>query len=186
MQDDPYADFKDDKIPGNLDTVLIQLADELAEADALIAIKEKELEEAKDNRKDIAESRIPAATDGLDGKFALSDGRTLEVKEDIRSSIAGDKRIPAIAWLDANDYGHIVKRQQIVEFGKDSDEAVEAFNKAMKKHMKKTGKPLVIKEKYEVHHATLNAWVKEQMGEGVDLPKETFGIFRQRVAKLKE
>ena len=186
MQDDPYADFKDDSIPGNLDTVLIQLADELSEADKLVALKEAELEAAKDDRKDIAENRIPAATDGLDGKFTLSDGRTLEVKEDIRSSIAGDKRVPAIKWLDDNDYGHIVKRQMIVEFGKDSDEDVEKFNKAMSKHAKKIGKPLVVKEKFEVHHATLNAWVKEQMGEGVDLPKETFGIFRQRVAKLKE
>lgn len=183
---DPYADFKDDSVPKNLDTVLVQLADELAEADAEIKRIEDELEVAVDNRKDIAETRIPAATDGLEGKFTLSDGRILEVKEDIRSSIAGEKRVPAIQWLDQNDYGHIVKRQMIVEFGKDSDEDVEKFNKAMSKHAKKIGKPLVVKEKFEVHHATLNAWVKEQLGDGVDLPRDVFGIFRQRVAKLKE
>ena len=117
-----------------------------------------------------------------EGKFALSDGRTLEVKEDIRSSIAGEKRIPAIKWLDENDYGHIVKRQLTFEFGKGSDEQVAAF----RKHVEKMKTPLVMKENYTVHHATLNAWVKEQLGEGVDLPRETFGIFRQRVAKVKE
>lgn len=186
MQDDPYADFREDETPGNLDTVLIQLADELQEAEAYVALKEKELEEAKDAMKEIAEMRIPSATDGLEGKFALSDGRTLEVKEDIRSSIAGDKRIPAIQWLDEHDYGHIVKRVIAVEFGKDSDKEVAEYKAVLEKHKKATNRPLVVKEQYSVHHATLNAWVKEQLGEGVELPKETFGIFRQRVAKVKE
>lgn len=183
MQDD-YADFRDDTVPGNLDTVLIQLADELVEAQEHVAAVEIELEIAKDAVRDIAEQRIPAATDGLEGKFALSDGRQLEVKEDIRSSIAGEKRIPAIKWLDDNEFGHIVKRQLIFEFGKGSDEEVAAFIEHVKKFKPK--KPLVMKEQYSVHHATLNAWVKEQLSEGVALPKETFGIFRQRVAKVKE
>lgn len=182
MQDDPYAGFREDETPGNLDTVLIQLADELQQAEAYVALKERELEEAKDAMKEIAEMRIPNATDGLEGKFSLSDGRTLEVKEDIRSSIAGDKRIPAIQWLDEHDYGHIVKRQLTFEFGKGSDEQVAEFQE----HIRKFGKPVVMKENYTVHHATLNAWVKEQLGEGVELPRDTFGIFRQRVAKVKE
>lgn len=186
MQDDPYADFREEVVPGNLDTVLIQLADELQDAERLVAQREAMLEEAKDAVKEIAEMRIPNATDGLEGKFSLSDGRTLEVKEDIRSSIAGDKRIPAIQWLDEHDYGHIVKRVISVEFGKDSDEEVLQFKAALEAYRKKTNRPLVVKEQYSVHHATLNAWVKEQLGDGVELPRDTFGIFRQRVAKVKE
>lgn len=186
MSSDPYADFREDDLPGNLDTVLVQLTDELQEAQGYVELKEKELEEAKDALKEIAEMRIPAATDGLEGKFTLSDGRTLEVKEDIRSSIAGEKRIPAIRWLDEHDYGHIVKRVISVEFGKDSDEFVAEFKEALDEFRMKTKRPLVVKEQYSVHHATLNAWVKEQLCEGVELPRDTFGIFRQRVAKVKE
>lgn len=186
MQDDPYTDFREETVPGNLDTVLVQLADELVEAQKLVEIRERALEEAKEAVSEIAEKRIPNATDGLEGKFTLSDGRTLEVKEDIRSSIAGEKRIPAIQWLDEHDYGHIVKRVISVEFGKNSDEEVAAFKKALEDYRKKTKRPLVVKEQYSVHHATLNAWVKEQLGEGVELPRDTFGIFRQRVAKVKE
>tara|TARA_R110000851_G_scaffold16046_2_gene52539 strand:+ start:30247 stop:30795 length:549 start_codon:yes stop_codon:yes gene_type:complete len=182
MTDDPYAAFKDDGIPGNLEIVLMQLADELEAADALIAIAEEALEKAKDARKDIAEVRIPAATEGMNGKLVLKDGRTLEVKEDIRSSIAGDKRIPAIAWLDANDYGHIVKRQLVFSFAKGDDKGFKAFEDTIKK----LKMPLVMKEEFSVHHATLNAWVKEKLGEGIELPRDTFGIFRQRVAKVKE
>jgi len=184
MTDDPYAAFKDDSIPGNLEIVLMQLADELQEADVLIAEAEEALEKAKDARKDIAEVRIPAATEGMNGKLTLKDGRILEVKEDIRSSIAGEKRIPAIKWLDDHDYGHIVKREFVFKFPKGADEQTAKFKEAIAKLSKKM--PLVMTEEFSVHHATLNAWVKEQLGEGVELPKETFGIFRQRVAKVKE
>lgn len=182
MTDDPYAAFKDEAIPGNLEIVLMQLADELEAADAAVAAAELALEDAKDNRKDIAEMRIPAATEGMNGKLLLKDGRTLEVKEDIRSSIAGDKKVPAIKWLDEHDYGHIVKRELVFQFAKGDDAGWQQFQKAVKK----IKMPLVMKENFSVHHATLNAWVKEQLGDGVELPKETFGIFRQRVAKVKE
>jgi hypothetical protein len=182
MTDDPYAAFKDESIPGNLEIVLMQLADELVAAEALVTECELALENAKDARKDITEMRIPAATEGMNGKLVLKDGRTLEVKEEIRSSIAGDKRVPAINWLDANDYGHIVKRELVFSFAKGDDASFEKFQTAVKE----IKMPLVMKENYSVHHATLNAWVKEQLGDGVELPKETFGIFRQRSAKVKE
>jgi len=182
MTDDPYAAFKDEAIPGNLEQVLMQLADELEAADEAVAAAELALEAAKDDRKDIAEVRIPAATEGMNGKLLLKDGRTLEVKEDIRSSIAGEKRVPAIKWLDEHDYGHIVKRELVFKFAKGDDKGYKQFQKAVKK----IKMPLVMTEQFSVHHATLNAWVKEQLGEGVELPKETFGIFRQRVAKVKE
>ena len=180
MSTDPYADFKSP--PSNLDAVLIQLADELQAAEKVVEDAQEALTEAKDVLKDITDIRVPQATDGLDGKFNLSDGRTILVKEDIRSSIAGDKRVPAIKWLDDHDYGFIVKRNVVFTFAKGDD-------KSHKKFLKKVEKfkiPLVMKEEYSVHHATLNAWIKEQMAEGVELPEEKFGIYRQRVAKVKD
>jgi hypothetical protein len=182
MTDDPYAAFKDESIPGNLEIVLMQLADELQASDALILECETALEKANDARRDLSDVRIPAATEGMNGKLLLKDGRTLEVKETIRASIAGEKRIPAINWLDANDYGHIVKRELVFSFAKGDDISFEKFRTAVKK----IKMPLVMKENYSVHNATLTAWVTEQIGDGVDLPKETFGIFRQRTAKVKE
>lgn len=182
MNDTPdYSGFEEPR-SNNLDGVLIGLADELEAAEALIVQREEELQAAKDAHKDIAEVRVPAATDGLEGKFQLSDGRELTVKEDIRSSIAGDKRVPAIKWLDDHDYGHIVKRELTFTFGKDCDEEIKAFREYM---AEMEGKKPPMKENYSVHHATLNSWIKEKMEEGVDLPRDTFGIFRQRVAKVK-
>ncbi len=182
MQDD-YAAFRDDKASDNLTAVLRTLADELEAADAEVAAAEAALEAAKTKRKDIAEVRLPQATDGMEGKFNLGDGRELQVKEEIRSSIAGEKREPAIKWLDDNGYGHIVKREVSFEFPKGDEERCKKFIEMI--GTLQLG-PLVMKSNYTVHHATLNSWVKEQLGEGVDLPTDTFGIFRQRTAKIKE
>ena len=44
---------------------------------------------------------------------------------------------------------------------------------------------LVMKDKQAIHPQTLLAWVKERLKEGDNLPVETFGIFRQRTAKVK-
>lgn len=181
---DDYAEFRD--APGeNFKAVLRSLADEYLTAEAEVVRIEQELELAKAEKKDISEVRIPQATEGMDGKFDLGDGRELQLKEEIRASIAGEKRGPAIRWLDEHDYGHIVKRQVIIEFGKGEEERTEAFLKALKAVEKELG-TLVIKTNYNVHPITLVSWVKEQLKEGVDLPNDVFGIFRQRTAKVKE
>ena len=181
MQDD-YAAFRDERPSDNLTAVLRSLADDYLKAEAEVTRIEEELAVAKTALKDIAEVTIPQATDGMDGEFNLGDGRKLIIKEEIRSSIAGEKRIPAIQWLDENDYGHIVKREVIFSFGKGDEERCRNFIDAVKK----LSLNLVFKSNDAVHHATLNSWVKERLGEGDTLPNDIFGIFRQRTAKVKE
>lgn len=179
MSDDPYADFK--KPDSNFKVMLRSLADELERANEEVVRIQTELTTAENMVKDIVERKIPEATEGMDGKFDLGDGRELELNEKVRASIAGDKRVPAIKWLDEHDFGHIVKRQLIFEFGKGSDEEMKAFVE----HVKKFKKLPVMKENFSVHPQTLIAWVNERLKEGDDLPKETFGIFVQRFAKIK-
>lgn len=184
MADDPYGELRDSIGPGsNLNTILNQLADELVVALQEVADAEQKLTEAKAFADDIATKRIPAATDGLEGKFDLGNDRILEVKEEIRASVAGDKLLPAVLWLDQNNYGSIVKRTLVFEFGKDDDERVKAFKKTMAPIIK--AQKLVMKEKTAIHPQTLLAWVKERLKEGDNLPVETFGIFRQKIAKVK-
>jgi len=181
---DEYAAFRAQ--PGdNFKAMLRGLADEYLETEAKIAQIEAELEMTNAMLRDLSEKRIPEVTEGMDGNFDLGDGRELQLKEKVRASIAGDKRIPAINWLDEHDYGHIVKRQIVVEFGKDETERTEAFLKALQALEPELG-TLVIKKNYQVHNATLVSWVTEQLSEGVDLPTETFGIYRQRTAKVKD
>lgn len=184
-EDDPYGDFRESTGPGsNLNTILNQLADELLEAEAEVTAAEIVLKEKKALVEDIATKRIPAVTDGLEGKFDLGNDRTLEVKEEIRASVAGEKLAPAVEWLDNNDFGAIVKRTLVFEFGKDDDEKVKAFKEAVTPIIK--AQKLVMKEKTAIHPQTLLAWVKERLKEGDNLPVDVFGIFRQKTAKVKE
>lgn len=182
MSDDPYGDFKTDN--GNLNAVLNQLADELLDAEAEVVRIEEELATAKKLVEEIASKRIPAVTDGLEGTFNLGNGRKLVVDEVIRASVAGEKLAPAVKWLDDNDFGGIVKREVIFSFGKDDHEKVKAFRKAIDNTIKQMG--LVAKEKNAIHPQTLLSFVREKLKDGVVLPKETFGIFRQSIAKVKE
>lgn len=183
MSDDAYAEFRQED--GNLTTVLRQLADEAQSAEELVHAAEEQLAAAKAAYKDIVEVRIPAATDGMDGKFNLGDGRELQVKEEIRASIAGEKRAPAIKWLDDHEYGHIVKRQLILQFERGEEEKTQKVLQHLRALEPEVG-PLVVKENYSVHPQTLVAWVKEQLSEGQDLPVDVFGIYRQRTAKIKD
>lgn len=181
--DDPYADFKANE-GDNIKTVLRALADELVVAMAEVERIQAELEVAKNVVKDLTENRIPAVAEGLEGKFDLGDGRTLTIKEEIRASVAGEKLAPAVEWLDAHGYGNIVKRNLTFEFGKDDHEKVKVFKEAVAPILKSQN--LVLKEKNAIHPATLVSWVKERLAEGDALPVDVFGIFRQRIAKVKE
>lgn len=182
-ESDPYADFKSGE-NSNLKTVLRSLAEELLAAQAEVARIELELETANGVVKDIVENRIPNVAEGLEGEFDIGEGRKLIIKEEIRASVAGEKLIPAVAWLDEHDYGGIVKRELTFSFGKDDHEKVKKFKEAVAPILRQQG--LVLREKNAIHPATLLSWVKEQLGEGIELPKEIFGIFRQRKAKVKE
>lgn len=183
MDDDPYGSFKEEN-RNNLTAVLRSLADELIAAEAYKKEIEQQLEVANNLVKDLSENRIPSAAEGLEGKFDIGDGLTLILKEEIRASIAGDKKVPAIKWLDDNDYGHIVKRQLVFEFGKDDQDRFDDFIDAVSPILLE--QRIVLKENFTVHPQTLVAFVREKLGEGVQLPKDVFGIFRQRIAKVKE
>lgn len=181
--DDPYGEFKASE-GDNIKTVLRGLADELVEAMSEIERIQEELAVAQNMVRDLTENRIPAVAEGLEGKFDLGDGRTLTIKEEIRASVAGEKLEPAVEWLDAHNYGGIVKRNLTFEFGKDDHEKVQAFKEAITPILKQ--QRLVLKEKRAIHPATLVAWVKERLSEGDQIPVDIFGIFRQRIAKVKE
>lgn len=181
MSDDPYAAVRE-PVNSNLNHVLMGLADELEAAEAYVIQKEQELEDAKDALREISEKRIPSAVEGLEGKFTLPDGRELKVAEEIRASIAKERRVPAIQWLDKHGYGNIVKRQLIFEFDRKEQ---EKFRKFMEKVGKMKLPGLNMKEQFSVHHMTLTSWVRERLKEGDTIPFDVFGVFRQTTSKVK-
>jgi len=167
-------------IGGNMQKALTDAADKHEALEAEIAELELLLETSKTALKELSTNTIPQIMDGMMGEFRLDDGRVLEIGEKVRASIAGEKAGPAVEWLDDNGHSDIVKRQFIIQFNRND----EAWAKKFEADLRKRKKPLNVVRKHTVHPQTLEAFVREQLGEGVALPIDTFGIYRQKTSKV--
>lgn len=178
-----YSDEQDERrgIGDNLMKQLEALADRQESLESEVEQLEELLEKKKNELKIIADQEFPSLLSGLTGSLRLSDGRTVELNEKIRASIAGSKAGPACEWLDEHGHGELVKREFVIKFNRDD----EAWAKKFQRDLDKRKKPLAYNVKRTVHPQTLQAWVKEQLQAGVDLPRETFGVYVQKTAKVK-
>ena len=179
-----YSSYKDEAAPapgGNLMTALVSLADQQEAAQAEVERLTALLDEARKNLQRITEHEIPNLMEGLEGKISLPDGRAITIMEKIRSSATGDKKIAAIRWLDDHGHGAIVKRQFVIEFGRDQEDWAKEFEQTLAK----SKIPLNVKKDRSIHHATLEAFIRQALEDGEDIPLDTFGVFRQRFAKVK-
>ena len=178
-----YSQFKEETPApgGNLMAALNGLADQQQAAEEEVARLEALLDEAKKNLQRITEHEIPKLLDGMDGKINLPDGRTITIAEKIRASIGGDKKPIAMKWLDDHGHGNLIKRRFIVEFGRDQEEWAKKFEA----QLAESDTPLNVKKERNVHWQTLDAFVREQLEEGGELPLDIFGVYRQRFAKVK-
>lgn len=176
-----YSDFKDG--PGdNLLARLSGLALDQKEAEAEVARLEEALKAAQARLRDIAEHQLPALMDEAEMKVCQTrDGITIKIVEKIRGSIPAATAPKAFAWLEEHGHGNLIKREVKVEFGKGE----EAWAKKFMADLAKRKRPLKVDLKRGVHPSTLASFVTEQLQEGVDIPLETFGVFRQRSAKIE-
>lgn len=176
-----YSDFKDG--PGdNLLARLSGLALDQKQAEAEVERLAEELKQAQNKLRDISEHQLPALMDEAEMKVCQTrDGITIKVVEKIRGSIPAPTAAKAFAWLEEHGHGNLIKREVKIEFGRDE----EAWAKKFMADLAKRKKPLKHELKRGVHPSTLASFVTEQLQEGVDIPLETFGVFRQRSTKIE-
>ncbi len=178
-----YSEYEDTSKPvigDNLMKALISLADRQEGLEADIEDLEAQLEKKKTSLALIADKELPNMLDGVIGNLVLEDGRVIEIFEKVRASIAGKKSAPATKWLDENGFGSIVKREFVINFNKDDEKWADKFERDLAQRKK----PLNVKRKRSVHPQTLEAFVREQLGQGVKIPTDLFGIYRQRKSKI--
>ena len=179
-----YSKFKDsneDTIGGNMMASLVALADIQEAAESEVERLKLLLEEATANVRRMSEFEIPKLLDGLEGKINLPDGRTITVQEKIRTSVSGDRKPRAMQWLEDNGHGAIVKRRMTIDLSKDQEELAEKIRDALEA----LDEAVLFKEDKNVAWQTLDAFVKEQLTDGVDIPLELFGVYHQKIAKIK-
>lgn len=179
-----YSNYEQEAqaVGDNLMGALVGLADKQEAAEAEVERLEELLKEAKSNLQRITEHEIPKLMDGLEGTINLPDGRKITIAEKIRASISGDKKPMAMRWLDDHGHGGIIKRRFIVEFGKGQEEWAKQFEE----QLASSSTPLNVKKERNVHWQTLDAFVREQLENGEELPLDIFGVYRQRFAKVKK
>ncbi len=178
---DPFAEFRvDNKPSAETFAKLNEMVRALVKAELDVAQAEEVLKEAQARKRQIEEFDIPEFLEELGlASFKTTDGIEIEVEEKLRASI-GNRKAEAYKWLLDNGHGAIIKRTVQVAFNTDQGEEAQDLLAKLEE-----GGYAGVRQDMKVEPATLTAWAKEQLEQGVDIPEETFGIFRQKFAKIK-
>lgn len=155
-------------------------ANKLVKAQQNVEEMERQLREAKEEERRIAEKEIPDLMDNLGFEsITLNTGQKLQLKESIQCSIPAAKRPPAFRWLDEHGHGDLIKTAVSAKFGRGEKTEAQAAYTALQK----MGVHSSIAE--SVHPGTLKAWAREELSNGRALPEEFFKVHIVRQATLK-
>ena len=166
-----------------------QLEQEILKLKVAIKLREEELER-------LATEDMPDVMNQLGTPMLpLSDGSAVMVKPIISGSLpsAGaiekadaderpllEQRLQSgLTWLRQHKAADIIKNQLKIELGKGNDKFMNKLYATVNKFFKanKLTKTVNLDISTTVNHQTLNAYLREQLGAGVDVPKETFSLF---------
>ena len=155
-------------------------AQRLLHQDRLVESLEADLKAAKELARTIREQELPEAMQSANlMEIKLTDGSKISIEQFYKGHISEANRDKAHDWLMANGHGGIIKHEITVKFGKDEDE--KASNTL--ERLKQQGLDPAVKQ--GVHSQKLNAFVKEQLTGGKDIPADLFGIYVGSRAKIK-
>lgn len=150
----------------------IELEDEVAELEARLKEKKKDLDKVM--MVDLPDAMAAAGCQA----FVTSNGNGITVKKDISASVSEAKRAEVCAWLRANNFGDLVSEDVTVSFGKgrekDALELVEDL----------AARNLIPVRKTSVNTASLKALIREQMAAGVDMPLDLLGAHEWKKAQI--
>ena len=180
-----YGKWETDIEPGgNLMSRIEGLAQEQLDAQARVEALEAQLAEAKVALNVVKEYKLPNLLEEAElgkSKVVTPGGIVINLKEVIRGSIPKGKEEPAHEWLEENGNGNLIKRVVTIDFNKDQ----EAWARKFMADCKKRKKPLNLKLVRSVHASTLRSFIKGALADGVAIPMDVFGVYRQRFTDVK-
>jgi hypothetical protein len=139
---------------------------------------EKQVLTAKEKINKLSMNTIPDFFDEMGlSKIALTDGTAVEIIRKYVAHIKEENKAEVYKWLRKNKHAALIKHDVTAKIKKGE---LKEY-KSLVKDIKKLG--ISFTDKKSIHAGTLNAFVNEQMEEGVDLPEE-FGVFPLRKTKL--
>lgn len=162
-------------------SAMTTLARALLDAEQGVKDAESALTAAKEKARMLREETIPSAMQELGLKsMVLETGQQLKIMQDVYASIPEDNKIQVYNWLDANQFGGLIKTKITVELGKgEKEQALKLFFELQKREFD-------VAFGQGVHPQTLKAFLKEQISNGSDIPLDLFGARPIWTAKLSQ
>jgi len=157
---------------------------------------EAKLKQAKKNLRTISEQDLPLLMQSLNIKeFKLNDGTRVSVNEIVSGSIPSQGAIDkakgdirdelklrqqrCFEYLRKNKAEALIRNVVEVQFQSGDDKKFISFIKEVAE------KDYLYSSKAGVHPQSLNAWLKEQISEGKNVPFEDFRLFTGNRAKIE-
>ena len=179
-----YSQFEDEPESVGDDAIarLVAMVREQVRQEARVASLEEDLKKAKEQVRILSEVRLPELMASLEMKnFVLNDGTEIEIDNKLRCHLAEKNKEEGFKFLDETGNGNVIKRQFIIEFGKDEEKWARKFAADLKRRKQ----PLNTKLKRTVHTATLTSLIKSMLEEGVKVPMDVFGVHDQKFSRVK-
>lgn len=148
-----------------------KLADKMHQLDRDVAEAELKVKKLQAQHDQIAIEQLPDLFEQVGmAELKTRSGLPLKLKNKVHTNISKDRKATAIAWLDENGQGGMVKRSVIIDFDKTQTEKVlrllRLIGKGWPNH----------RTELDVHSATVKAFVTRQLAEGKKIPFDVFGI----------
>ena len=147
------------------------IADEMNQIDKDIAAAELSVKKLKETHRQIAEEQLPELFEQVGmSELTTLKGLPLKLKNKVFTNISKGRKPTAIAWLDANGQGGMVKRCVIIDFDKTQEDKVAALLRLIDKGWPNNRTEL------DVHASTVKAFVTKQLNDGEEIPLDIFGV----------
>jgi len=147
---------------------------------------EKELKSVQDRIRALRELDIPTLMLGVGLKEAHTTGDLhVKLREEVRASWPKEvaRRQKAVAWLDANGHGGLVKRTATIRFGVGEQELRDEYVKLLRKMPKVHSR---LQEDHKVEPQTLLAFLRSLRAEGAEGAQQILDLCGGHVQNFAE
>lgn len=163
---------------------LIVIAEMLVDAAKRVEDLELELSQAKANLRTLREDTVPSLMHEFGLKeFVLESGEKLTIRQDVYASIPKENKAAAMAWLEQNNFGGLIKTEVKAAFSRgDLPMAKDLLNELL-------GRRIEAALEANVHPQTLAAFLRGQIKEGANIPLDLFGatpIWTTKITRQNE
>jgi len=166
---------------------MMVMADQLLAAQDRVKGLTDELDETKRELARLEQEDVPELMReiGLES-ITVTGGRVIELVDEISCGITAENRPAAMAWLDDNGFGGLIKTKLEVLFNREDRALALRLAERMAKEAERE-EVIIDREVVEnVHAATLKKFIKEELEKGSTVPFDLFSVHPYSKARIKQ